>query len=542
MPDVNDVPLGRAGTGAAVILPESNAANLLMDNIAQNRQMAQYNRKLQQDQAAAMAKSYQDNALKAQAGRLWNPEVQTLINNHVQQGIDYRKQGFDIYNPNPNDQNQLAAHEQYMLDRQKLLNLTNQQKAYNTDFDSTMKLVDANPDKYTPESIKSLNDFVANNKFQDVVSKGLRFPQLEETFDREKDVISKIHPSTIEQTVTDKDGNKTQVTKPVMANIQYQAASTYAANPKARKDLEKKMGLPMADLLHTTDPDEVRQALDDSYRTDPDKLKLLPAAGIKSFDSPEYKTFLDNQVKHQINAENIYNNEIEDVTKKVASKVDPKYANSFDFSYNQEKRAEDDQKMQRGNYGMTVTRFDDWKSNLEDKNLVMQNRDQWIKGIQSGSPEFVNYLKQSLAKTGNSDVFYNNKGNLVVKMTPKATSLVKKPTPVYRVIDTSDKNSNATVEINDLLNETTGNKIPFEKLYNKPEKDVSIYDIGDHGVDQQTFDLWKTTYKNNAPGLVDFLINKAKLVGTYSEAVKAANDILKGTTGKTKTLTQQVKK
>lgn len=527
---LNTVPLGRANTGAAFILPESNAANALTETIAQNAQMGLYNRKLQREREKEIAKSYQDNILKAQAGRLWNPEISALNNEHIKQGIEYRKQGFDIYNPDPNSPSQMDAYENYMLDRQKLLNLNEQQKAYNTNFNKRMEQYNANPDKYTPESLQAINDFVSKNKFRDILDNGMEIPNLEEVFDLNKEVISKIHPTSIRESVVDKDGTKTDQTNPNVPAIQYQVEGNFAANPRAKANIEKKIGMPITDLLRTIDRDEIRKALDDQYRTDPDKRKLLPSAGITTFEGDKYQKFLDAQADKQVQAETAYKTEVEDVTRTIAAKVNPQYAESFDFRYNAEQRAGKDQKMQEQAFSMTKERFNEWKKDIGKKEKADETRKQWIQGLQSGVPEFVSYLEQTLNKNDNSSkITYNKDGDMIVSYTPAATTLNKRPKPVKRVINLSDDPTRSYAEFNNILNEATGNVINFEDIYNKPEFEDSIYDLpgAKGGLNQKAFDFLREQYKDDLKGLVDYLIMD-NMAGSQSEAMKVANDIMRG--------------
>lgn len=178
---VNSVPLGQAGTGAAFILGEDTASTNYLKNLANSEVLQRRAVADKQKQAEILAESYRKNALAASNGQLFANELGKLEQDHLRQGMDYRAQGWDVYNPNVNDKRQLDASARYAEDRRKIENLRAYRKGIEDRYKSNIDKITAEPEKYNREDIRALNDFVGGS-LQDYYSKGVTVPMMRENF------------------------------------------------------------------------------------------------------------------------------------------------------------------------------------------------------------------------------------------------------------------------------------------------------------------------------------------------------------------------
>ena len=304
--EFNSVPLGQAGTGAAYILPESQAVNTALSLLQQNRQTEQRNQQLKQQYAQQIAKDYQDNIFKAKNGQLFNSELMGLSQKHIQQGIDYAKQGWDIYNPNPNNPQQMKAYQEFMGDRAQLYNMQDIRDKIEKQFNEDNNLLSKAPaGKYDANTIKAQHDFIANNTLQDVVRKGLQLPSIQEAFDPEKNIYSKAQPVTFEDSRVvgnQKIDSKKLLVLPTRKN----AISTIRNTPGAEQWFQQGTGLTLdqAEMLPKS-LDDITKYNNDLYRTaimdggnnpqlEPIRQKLV-ASGITDLNSDAYKQFIEQQ-------------------------------------------------------------------------------------------------------------------------------------------------------------------------------------------------------------------------------------------------------
>lgn len=304
--DFNSVPLGQAGTGAAYILPESQAVNTALSLLQQNRQTEQKNQLLKQQYAQQIAKDYQDNIFKAKNGQLFNSELMGLSQKHIQQGIDYAKQGWDIYNPNPNSPQQMQAYQQYMGDRSRLQNMQDIRDKIEKQFNDDNNLLSKAPaGKYDANTIKAQHDFIANNSLSDIVGKGLQLPSVQEAFDPEKNIFQHALPVTFEDSKVvgnQKIDSKKLLDVPTAKN----AYSTIANAPGGAQWFQQQTGLtPDQSRILPKSLDAITKFNNDFYRSaimsngaNPEleaaKQKLI-SSGITDLNSDAYKQFIVDQ-------------------------------------------------------------------------------------------------------------------------------------------------------------------------------------------------------------------------------------------------------
>lgn len=188
----NTVPLGQAGTGAAFILPQNRAAQNFGSQLAYADRQRQLEEQRRMQQAQQLAQSYRDNMLTASSGRLWANQIGKLEQDHIRRGMEYRGKGIDIYNPNPNDANQMKSHDEYMLERARIEGLRNYRKGLETQYNDLQKtLQKANLGDYDPSDIQKLNDFVSGTSVVDLYNQNAQLPTINKRFNPSEFLPSK---------------------------------------------------------------------------------------------------------------------------------------------------------------------------------------------------------------------------------------------------------------------------------------------------------------------------------------------------------------
>lgn len=363
MPEyTNPVPLGQAGTGGAFLLPGSTALDRLIGTIDSNNNIRQQRIDAQNKAAQALAKSYQTNRLKATNGMLWNPELQKLDAAHMKQGLDYYQQGFDPFNPNPNDAQQMKSAEQYQTDRAKLLSLHDARKATETAWLAQDKSLKEAPDgTYDPESINAFHNFTSL-PLQQIVDGNIQIPTVQKTFN-ESDFLSKLHPTSVSQKVVGKNGVETSSTVPDMESIRKTVANSYLTNPQAAKQFQKATGVAINAIPATDDPKKLDSLVNDFYRSADgiSELKNVPEIqqmaqkGESIYDSDLYKNLVKTKVQQYTDNFKKANTYIDEKARAVAARVDEKHAKGYNFAYLNHQLALDKNSRERTKFGQEQT-------------------------------------------------------------------------------------------------------------------------------------------------------------------------------------------
>jgi hypothetical protein len=382
MADYNSVPLGEAGTGAAFILPqESQAANRLLDTLDYNQKIDQFNQNAKHKRAQDLANSYKENAFKAKNGTLYNNELMALQQKHVQQGSEYGKQGIDIYNPNPNDPNQMAAHDQYMSDRAKIYNMQDVRDQLQKHLlDQDELAAKAKPGTYSSKSIQNIHDFYNKNTLGGIVNNGLQAPYLQEAFDPETTILNKAEPvMTPEKTFVTKSGHKI-VSKQFMPHATAKnGVNLYSSTPGASDYVQEQTGLTPQDAQKLPDDlNDITHFNDVQFRNTPEGQQALVKAGITSYQDPRYSALLQQKSQADFQGKQKYNSIIKEYVDRARIKANIKSEDVPDFAYNNEYRAqkkfEDEQKKEDGGevtFGNQESTVPVLKTNLDAKGKIV---------------------------------------------------------------------------------------------------------------------------------------------------------------------------
>lgn len=298
MAKYNSVPLGQAGTGSAFILGDDSASKIFNRNAANLTAVNQQRKIDAQKQAQLLAKSYRDNILAASDGKLFAQQLGEIEQRHLKQGMDYRGQGFDIYNPDPNDPKQLAASAQYMADRRQIENLRSYRKGIEDRYKVNSDLLAKAPaGEYDPTTIQAMNDFVSKGNIQDIYANGETLPELSKRFNIST-ALKGIKAPTFERQQT-KNGiiiDEKYIDRDEAENT---VLGTLSNNPSGLAELSKvTQGIPVNQLRNLPESyDKIRADIVSDAKGDPNVKVSLAANGIK-IGTPAFDKWVDDRAKN----------------------------------------------------------------------------------------------------------------------------------------------------------------------------------------------------------------------------------------------------
>lgn len=314
MADYNTVPLGQAGTGAAFTLGENRALPIFQQQIEKGITQREL-------EAQKIAKSYRDNLLAASDGKLFAKELGALEQKHVEQGVEYRRQGFDIYNPDPNNAYQMKAYQQYMADRRQIQNLQSYRKGIEDDFNKGAELLSKEVEGvYDPEIVAERNRLVSEGSLVDLYNKGERLPALQKRFNASTALTGIKAPTVKEVQVV----NGLRETKEYVDEKEARKTvlSTILSSPAGQSHLAKiTKGIPLQELEALPNKlDDIKNRVNEEYAGYPDGLAYLAEKGIK-VDTPQYEEFITKQAKQLYDAKRELNNLVDNGVNKISQGI-----------------------------------------------------------------------------------------------------------------------------------------------------------------------------------------------------------------------------
>lgn len=472
--DFNSVPLGQAGTGSAFVLGGSNAAKRYVDTIDYNNEIDKRNRLLKQQQAQQIANDWQRNALKVDGGLYWQNEFNKRNQDHIQKGIQLRQMGVNPFNYNPNNPNEVALAEDYLLERQGILNDVKDRTEREAELKKSFDLVRKNPTGYYNSDIQALNNIVGGS-YAD--AKNTPTPTLEERFDPNK-LLSTITPAQIGNEVV--LGNKKIKSVKALPNETREAiVASYQNTPATQRwvdELTGGQGFTIQSLEQIPNTKQgIAESLDAQYRGNPEFRTQLAQQGIVGMGSPKYKQFAEQEADRLFDAKNKWNKQIESDLSRVLPKVKEMSSVLPDYGEANQRRA--DRRLQLSEEANARAR-EKQSERGEDKPkdeaaLYRQKTIDDMIGNVEGSGE---RLKSVLSATGyyteselNNMIgargnyiefrvpektikYTNSDGNEVSKTLDKKTVLIDK------------RDANSKLKLNQLLNDLTGEKISESKV------------------------------------------------------------------------------
>lgn len=374
----NSVPLGEAGTGAAFILPQSQAINSLNQYIDQNAQDKVTAQRQAALQAQQVAKSWQDNQLKIKGGTLWQPEINQRAKDVMDLGMFLQKN-----NVNPNlvsNDPELEKRRQYYQDQKASLlrdvDVRDQLTKQSQQYEQELGKQDAG--YYDPQSVQQYHDFIGGKiPLSQISGQGLQMPVLQRQFNLQP-IVDKIPGVPIKTTGTNPHtGVKTTMILPNEGAHTEIAQNLVNNNPEVQADISKKAGMPFSQIGNTTDVDAIKKNLDDYWKSNPN-IPSLVKMGITSYQNPAYGQMINDQAKKIATAAKVKQDYIGGIKTNLDNKVHQQDDQSWDFAYQREMR-------DRAQFGMTADRFNDWKKKQqnEEGNFTLGNQNSYVPVIKA---------------------------------------------------------------------------------------------------------------------------------------------------------------
>lgn len=299
----NSVPLGQAGTGAAFILPRSTAAQNFGSQLMYYDRQRQLEEQRRLQQAQQLAQSYRDNMLKASSGRLWANEIGKLEQDHIRKGMEYRAQGFDVYNPDPNDPNQMKAHDEYMTERARLEGLRNYRSGLESQYNELLKtLQKANLGDYEASDIQKLNDFVSGTSIMDLYNQNAQLPSINRRFDPSEYLPKQAATDTVQTT----EGNQRRKTVSINdPRTRSSIIGSIANAPGGQEYLNRLTGgiNPNSLLDLPNDREAIKQQVLRDYNGDPELRRALASAPTPVISgTPAFDEWVEQQTNNLYSA------------------------------------------------------------------------------------------------------------------------------------------------------------------------------------------------------------------------------------------------
>lgn len=299
---INTVPQGRAGTGNATIYGDNPVAAQFGNQLANLRQQEYQDQLLAQQKAEQQARIWRDNQLAASGGRLWAGDIGKIEQDHIQRGIELQQKGVNPYGVSP-------AALDYQKERRAVEAQQGFRKATETQLNSLLKQVNANPDKYEPKDIKNLNDFFANTKLSDAYNSNTALPELRERFNA-NDYLKGIQAVT-KETKDLKGGMITEARSIDQAATENAIIGALSRDSRGKEYLdEMSSGVPVNQLrTFSINPQENKKRIRESISGDPRVKVELAKNGIVE-GTPQMDEFINQMASEQARAKTKFDNGI----------------------------------------------------------------------------------------------------------------------------------------------------------------------------------------------------------------------------------------
>lgn len=356
----NTVPLGQAGTGAAYVLPQSQALSSLNQFIDSGEAERRRQLLLQQQQAKELAAQWQKNQLAIKGGTLFQPEINKRAAEVTQLGVDLYKAGV---NPSKvyNDEKTQKLVDAYQQKRAALLSDVDVRDKIALQAKKNEDLLAANPAGfYDQDGVNKYHDYISGNTpLSEISSKGLLMPELQKSFNLKNELIDKIKPVAVETKGLPVNGVETRLVLPNKEAHAKLAATAFESDPRAQAYLEKKIGMPIDSIPATDNVESLKKQRDAFWRSAPN-ISTLAARGITSFSDPKYGQLLDSEAKKLSMAKKTYDDEVGKVKDYLDDSVRKTNDKSLNFKYEDEMR-------KRESHGWGRMKFADWLDDQQNE-------------------------------------------------------------------------------------------------------------------------------------------------------------------------------
>lgn len=466
MAEVNTVPLGQAGTGAAFVLQPSQAAQQLQQTLEYNQQIAQREQLLKQQQAQQLANSWKTNQLKVDGGLYWQPEFNKRYQDHLQKGIQLRQMGVDPFNYNPSDPTQAKIAENYLLERQQILQDTQNRKALEENVQKQFGLLKGNPNNFYASDIQALNDYVSK-PFSEASQ--AQVPTLTERFNPNT-VLSKVTPAQVGSEVV--VGNKRiKSVKALPEETRTAIVSAYKNDPASERwvnEMTGGVGFTIDELERVPKSlDRIKAEVERNYKGNPQLRTELAKQGITP-NSDAYKQYVDQQTQRLYTAKSAWDNQITSDLNQILPQVKAMESVLPDYT-------EEDQAMARRRLALAEEnnkrdreRFE--KGDIDSETLY---RREWVRDMLNGVEGSGEKLKGVVGgmEGYEGEPIINTSDPKVIKIEvperittkvvdgkPKSEAIPK------RTFSVNKNDANAESKLNSFLNQVTGEVVNESKF------------------------------------------------------------------------------
>lgn len=352
----NTVPLGQVGTGAAYVLGPNMALQQWMGAVQQDNQQRQVERRDAKRQQQANFRDFNQRMAQFQpSSSMYRDDVNELLSQHMQKGAALMAQGKNPYNPNYNDPEAIRESQEFLKEENNI-------KVVQSVIADTAKQRDAylkewNDDKnaFDYESYLRIQNFEQENSIADLIEGRAQIPGLERSFDMGSFVKSNVPTPSVQIQDYERDEkgkiklnpdgtsvlrseNQPDIEK-ITDNVMTAFQSGSGRNYLNRKLREAGVQGDATGLIGSTDEDEVRQQLDEWYRSPAPGNpagELIYEGRIPALDTPEYERFLDDSVREQLRAERAAFPVLNQAVQRAVGAVDPKMSMKANFDYQKE--------------------------------------------------------------------------------------------------------------------------------------------------------------------------------------------------------------
>lgn len=336
MAEYNTVPLGQAGTGNAVVLGDSQAANNFVNDQARNQALAYQMALAKQQQAQKDAALFAKNQLKLKGGTLWQEDISKLAQQDLNEGVQLMQQGI---NPSAIDWNNPAAVEKaqaFNLKRQDILAKSQARDQLQTHALKTIDTISKNPELYEPEDIKAFNEWVASP-----LDTALNTPPppVRERFNIDKDLVAKLDPVTF-QTSKVVGNTKIQENKmlaePTKANIE----TLINDDEKGKRWVKSETGLTSSEAKQIPSTFEgVKEKLVKEYKGNPHLREQIASQYGITGNSMELDDLFNQQAQQMLGQKQKYDNLINKYTEVARAKANEFVKTNPDYTVANQARA-----------------------------------------------------------------------------------------------------------------------------------------------------------------------------------------------------------
>lgn len=332
-------------TRGAVIFGNPNQ-DLVKNTIGMMESERQRVAKERAQQAQQLANSWRQNALTASSGRLWSDEIGKIEQDHLLKGEQLMASGIDPYSSTD------PRAVQYRQERLQVEGMQNFRKNIEKEYSAINTLVQRDPNKWRPEDLKQLNDFVSGTKFKDIYEQSISLPQVRERFNV-TDAL-KGYKAPVKQEVSVKDGQKRDVTYVDRNEAERGILSRLNQSPGGQEYLSSITGGYTPSQLRNA-PDDLEGAsrlIEGFYDSNPAFREELATMGITSKNDPRYSQVIQEEAQNLLDSKQKYNQEIEGLIDQASGGVRTSNKVTPDYTEARERRS-------RQSHYMQVQRFNE---------------------------------------------------------------------------------------------------------------------------------------------------------------------------------------